>query len=347
MKIGIITFHWATNYGAILQAYCLQEYLQSQGHNVEIINYKPKQYDFSWLRILSHPRMWRYIIKYILDHKKEKMLAEFRCRYLKMTERYYTDNELLILATRYNVIFTGSDQILNPYFATRGENGNTTSAYYLGFVSEECKRIGYAVSFGCTTYPDEARTLVEPWIKNFDAISVRENTGMDILEELNFRGFKQVVPDPTILFGKQLYSKLGVEIPLEKDKYTCVYMLRKRVYIHGDVVYIDETHTPLSMKSWLSAISHAKRLITNSYHGMIMAILSHVPFVVLAESGNGAGMNDRFITLLSAIGLEDRVVTSIDEVNSKFMCDIDFNKVDKRLALYQQVGVEYIKKVTK
>lgn len=55
MKIGIMTFHWATNYGAVLQAYCLQEYLREQGHDVEIINYKPMQYDFSWKKYLGTP----------------------------------------------------------------------------------------------------------------------------------------------------------------------------------------------------------------------------------------------------------------------------------------------------
>ena len=65
MKIGIMTFHWATNYGAVLQAYCLQEYLREQGHDVEIINYKLSRYDMSLWNYFKHPSNWKRYKKYI------------------------------------------------------------------------------------------------------------------------------------------------------------------------------------------------------------------------------------------------------------------------------------------
>lgn len=54
MNIGILTFHWATNYGAVLQCYALQSYLTSIGHNVKVINYKPRQYDESLYKFLRY-----------------------------------------------------------------------------------------------------------------------------------------------------------------------------------------------------------------------------------------------------------------------------------------------------
>lgn len=345
MRIGILTFHWATNYGAVLQAYCLQEYLRSLGHDVEIVNYKPKQYDFTWIRFFRHPSLLLSIRKELLNRNKELMLVPFRTSKLSLTKRFYLCDELSELANVYDAVFTGSDQILNPYFATRGERGRASSAYFLGFAANECKKIGYAVSFGCTSYPDFARCVVQPWIKHLDAVSVRESTGLDILKELGFQGHQQVVPDPTILLGNQMFSKLGVEVYSKKKNYTCVYMLRRSEHHFGNVKYIDETHEPLTLEQWLYTISQAQRVITNSYHGMIVAILSHVPFAVLIESGKNAGMNDRFFTLLNALGLENRIVTTIAEVEPLFNREIDFCAVDNALKNYQKIGVDFINRV--
>ena len=87
MKIGIFTFHWATNYGAILQAYALQEYLKSQGNEVEIINYKPKKYDFSWINVVRHPSNLLRLRSVLLDRDKEQCLQQWRENNLCMTER--------------------------------------------------------------------------------------------------------------------------------------------------------------------------------------------------------------------------------------------------------------------
>ena len=39
MKVGILTFHRAHNYGAVLQCYALQETLKRMGHDVQVIDY--------------------------------------------------------------------------------------------------------------------------------------------------------------------------------------------------------------------------------------------------------------------------------------------------------------------
>lgn len=344
MKIGIITFHWATNYGAILQAFCLQEYLRGQGHEVEIINYKPKQYDFSFFRLLLNKRRLKNIKIEIRSNRKENLLVPFRKKFLNLTNRFRTCKELMSVGSHYDAVISGSDQILNPFFAQFGENGKPSFAYFLGFASDICKKIGYAISFGCTSYPMNARIVVKDWINNFDTISTREKTGLHVLDELEYKGLKQTVPDPTILLGKELFYRIGVEIPTTKSNYTCVYMLRSVIKVEGDVKFIDEQHTPLTMEQWLTTISHASCLITNSYHGMIMAILSHVPFVVLVENGKAAGMNDRFDTLLSHLGLASRIATTIDDAKMIVHNEIDFAKVDCAIVNYQQVGKDYLMK---
>lgn len=342
MKIGIITFHWATNYGAILQSYCLQEFLRSQGHEVEIINYKPKQYDFSWFRMLRHPSLWQSIPKILIERKKEKLLVPFRYKNLNITKRFYYGKEIEDCVSNYDVIISGSDQILNPGFTLYGEDMKPTSAYYLGFAPQKCKKIGYAVSFGCIDYPGKASVYASQWIQNFDCIGVRESTGLNILEQLSYTKTATIVPDPTVLYGKQLFKNLGINIPAQKKNYTCVYMLRHEISIKGNVKYIDEKNDPVTLEKWLHMISSAEGLITNSYHGMIMAILAHVPFVAFLETGSGSGMNDRFFTLLSQLGLEDRIVSSVEEANLRMKQVIDFQSVDMKIIEYSKKGVYFL-----
>lgn len=342
MKIGILTFHWATNYGAILQAYALQEYLKGLGHEVDIINYKPKQFDFSLINVLCHPRKVLHFGNYLRERRKELSLQQWRKNYLQMTCRYYRSDDMRDDATRYDLLISGSDQILNAYFTTQGENGKPSSAYYLAFVSNKVKRIGYAVSFGCTQYPDYAKTTAEGWINSFDAISVREMTGLSVLDDLQYGGRKSVVPDPTILLGCKLFDNIGVRVAKRKEDYTCVYMLRREIRLEGNIHYIDERHNPLSMGEWLEMITSAGRLVTNSYHGMIMALLAHVPFVALLEKGVEGGMNDRFATLLGQLDLTDRMITEVEDVERAMSYPIDFNQVDKALEKYKQVGVGFL-----
>ncbi len=346
MKIGIVTFHWATNYGAILQAYCLQEFLKEKGHDVEIINFKPRQYDFSWLRVLLNPVNWLSIRKILIQKKKERLLDVFRNQYLNLTRRYFLSSELACNANAYDVLISGSDQIFNPYFTTRGEENHPSSVYYLLFAPIKTKKFAYAASFGCIKYPHDAADLASQWINNFDAVYVREDTGLAILNQLGYDGTKGVVPDPTILYGQVFFENIGIVLNENKESYTCVYMLRREVIIDGDVRYIDEVHKPLSMQEWLTTISCSRSLITNSYHGMIIAILSHVPFVVVLEKGERSGMNDRFITLLKQLHLENRMVCTISDALNILQSGIDYTEVDENLIDFKKVGEQSLFEIT-
>ena len=338
-----MTFHWATNYGAILQAYCLQEFLREQGHEVEIINYKPRAYDATWFNFLKHPTNWFSIKKFPIRQKKELLLVPFRNKYLNQTKIYRSVEELEGAQLDYDMVISGSDQVLNPSFTLFGQNHKPSSAYFLTFIEKHIKKMGYAVSFGCTDYPEDAKKLAYQWIQNFDVIGCRENTGLNILNQLSFSKVQQVVPDPTILYGNRLFGDLGIEISEEKKDYTCVYMLRKEMKLNGNVLHIDEFNNPLTMEGWLSAITQAKILVTNSYHGMIMAILSRTPFVVVLEGASASGMNDRFFTLLRELKLEDRVINDISDVQSFEKHQIDWYRVERALMQFRKVGKDFFK----
>lgn len=340
MKIGIITFHWATNYGAILQAYALQEYLKNRGHEVEIINYKPRYFDFVW-KYIRRPWLIRRLKKDLVARKKELKLISFRKSKLITTkQRFYSIQDLTRANLSYNVVISGSDQVLNPSYTVGGEN-HPTPAYYLAFANNS-KRIGYAVSFGCTDYPAKALKYAQQWINEFDVVGVREDSGIKILEQMNYEHKSQVVPDPTILCGEKLFDKISILKP-EKEHYLCVYVLHSPVKVNSDnVIYIDDYNNPVSMEEWLGLIIHSCGLITNSYHGMIMAILNHIPFVAVKSKGNGAGMNDRFVTLLSRLDMEERLIDSLDDYQHILNKTISWEVVDVKLAEFRRKGEMFI-----
>lgn len=336
MKIGILTFHWATNYGAVLQCYALQEYLKDQGHIVEIINYKPLKYDFRF-KYLRRPWLIKNLHKDLIAKKKEKKLMLFRDKMLAQTKRYYSSNELYKINFNYDMVISGSDQVLNPSFTLHGED-HPTSVYYLEpFHKSKC--IGYAISFGCNEYPVDALSYSKQWIHNFDRIGIRENSGFSVLEQMGYKGYSKIVPDPTILLGTRLFRDIKMEYP-NKTNYLCVYMLRKHIDLdREDIIYVDDNNNPLSMEQWIGIIQKSKGLITNSYHGMIIAILNHVPFVALADANH---MNNRFETLLSKINMTDNMVSDISDYKSILDRHIDWSNVDNKLAEYRKEGEDLL-----
>lgn len=336
MKIGILTFHWATNYGAVLQCYALQEYLRDQGHDVEIINYKPWHFDF-WAKYFRRPWLLKDLRKDLIARKKESKLVLFRTQYLNMTKRYYSAAQMAKAQMNYDVVISGSDQVLNASYTIGGEN-SPTSAYYLE-AFPKALRIGYAVSFGCNNYPQEALSYAKKWINNFDKIGTRETTGLSVLAQMGYQGMKTLVPDPTILQDFKLFNEINIDYPSVKN-YLCVYILRKHLEIKdNNAIYIDDYNNPLSMEQWLGTIMGSKGLLTNSYHGMIMAILNHVPFVVLADSAN---MNDRFNTLLSKMSLTERIVTRAEDYELIMARPINWDTVEDRISEYREKGTEFL-----
>ena len=344
MKIGILTFHWATNYGAILQCYALQTYLELLGHEVYVINYKPKIYDIKIFNVLR-PRNLCHSFDYLRNYSKEHQLKHFRNSYLHLTKRIFSEEDFNSLGV-FDIVFSGSDQVLNPSFTLIGE-GKPCSAYYLNKIKSKYK-FGYAVSFGCKVYPKDAIIYAKQWINSFDSISVREETGLAILESLSFHGGKQLVPDPTLLLGASLFDKVPVTSFCEKFIY--VYLLHGKTLpsclqnVLQAKIVIAEEDGKFSMENWLGRIKCSNILITNSYHGMIMSILFHVPFVVILNEGALSGMNDRFYSLLDYLELSYRIVNEIDnkQIQNVIETDIDWKNVDAKLEEFSKIGKNYL-----
>lgn len=338
MKIGILTFHWATNYGAVLQCYALQSYLESKGHNVKVINYKPRLYDdnlYSFIRFCK----FMNIPEYLSERKKEAALMSFRKSNLHQTERIYSCNEIGKIADQYDIIISGSDQVVNPSFLQSGEGkGILTPAYFLGFPFNG-KRIGYALSFGCITYPDTLISVAKMYLNDFDIVTVRENTGIAIVESMG-RDDAIVVPDPTLLMKPQFYHTLADYCSmLNPGRYIYSFFIRditdrKQIInelFKSDIVLWNNEDGDYTIQGWLHKIKKSDFVITDSFHCVVMCLKFHKIFYVITEHEGNVGMNDRLYTLLDKLSLVHLIVhkDKINEINDSI--SIDWQMIDERI----------------
>lgn len=343
MKIGILTFHWATNYGAVLQSYALQEALVSLGHEAIIIDYKPLCYDdtlWSFIRF----RKFMSLSKYLCDRRKEACMSIFRNKYIKMTERFYTQKELNSLGIGLDAIITGSDQVLNESFLVSGEHGGST-AYFLDFGAKDMSRYAYAASFGTTEYSPQLVERVRPLIERFNAISSRERSGLSIFREMGAPN-PVLVPDPTLLHLSEFYVKL-LESERPLDRRIRAYFLRGRESIMSDTLNKLDAQliSDESIEQWLNAIRYSSHFITNSFHGVVFCLIFHTPFTVVLKTKENIGMNDRFYTLLEPLSLTDRIYSEAQFNDRSIECSFDWNSIDDKLGDLRKTGYDFLKQI--
>lgn len=337
MKIGILTFHWATNYGAILQCYALQNYLESKGHEVKVINYKPKRYDESLYKFVRY-RKFLNLYEYFNKRRKERALSVFRNAKLHLTERIYSFKEMPSVISQFDAIISGSDQVCNSSFLMSGEGkGIVSPTYFLGFPFDG-KRIGYALSFGCVTYPKNACRIAANYIKDFDIVTVREKTGVDIVKSMG-RDDAIVVPDPTLLMPPTFYHTLANSAKKHKSTHF-IYsffirhiMERKNAVnsiLKGNKIIWNNDDGDYTIEGWLNKIKHADFVVTDSFHCVVMCLKLHTPFVVVTEQKGNIGMNDRLYTLLDGTIIENRIVYkgNIDRIKELSEETIDWDNIE-------------------
>ena len=350
MKIGILTFHWATNYGAVLQTYALQTFLESKGHEVVIINYKPRNYDNNFWTYIRNRKFLKHSL-YKNELKKEAALSEFRRLHLHLTDRITKSANLSAVCKGFDCIISGSDQVLNPSFLLNGEGRNvSSSAYFLDFYFSGTK-IGYAVSFGCTEYPKEALPVATKAIKNFNKIGVRESSGTDIVKSMG-REDAVVMPDPTLLLAGKVYEELASESQLQTSiDYVYCFFIRniadrkKRLSSFGTSIHQlwNNEDASYGLNDWLKKIQNARFVIADSFHCVVMCLQLHIPFAVVTELEGNVGMNDRLYTVLGG-ALNNHIVykEQIQSIESMLNNKIDWRLVDEFILQQRDKALNFI-----
>ena len=355
MKIGLITYHFPLNYGAVLQAWALCQVLVSLGHDVKIINYQPeshiKRYNWSWKRLGVNGQNVRYL-------RLSKKFSEFRDTHLKTTKLYRTSDELKADPPNVEAFICGSDQIWNQ--ATFGEN----TPYFLDFAPRSAYRISYAPSFGKSQIDEHYKPKLTQLLDNITSISVREKSGCNIIKELCGRESTCVL-DPTLLLND--YSKIISQVPYS-GKYILVkgmqhtplfdkiisYTSNKTglpvVYLYSMSVkfwkYLNKTRVYPDPSRYLGYFKNAEYVITDSFHGTAFSLIFGRRFIPISLSTDPEkNTSVRMIDLLDSIGLRNRFVESYDEkhINSLIKSDIDWSSVASSFLALRQNSINFLK----
>ena len=356
MKIGILTFHCAHNYGAVLQCFALQETLKAMGHDVEVIDYRPAYLldcykIFDYRRILSkNPFM---LIKNVIN---EILLLNERLKLYSSFQNFITKKLCLSIPveesnipSEYDVYVIGSDQIWNPNI-TNGFDDIYFGQF--GFSKGERKYISYAASMEINNLKSEYKAYLKTKLLNFNALSVRESQLIEILQPLTSTKINLVI-DPTFLIKENKWMELVVK-PSIKEKYVLIYFTRtdenvvvlakkiadklkaKVIKISATLKYRFNKFEGSSPEMFISLIKNAECIITTSFHGTAFSLIFNKPFYYIKLHDD---KNSRVLSLLSLLSLEDRAIEPNENVNFK---NIDYDKINVILGGMRKESLKFL-----
>ncbi len=366
MRIGILTLPLHINYGGILQAYALQTVLERMGHEVCLIEKRQKPLHLPlWKAPLSYGKR---ILKNLSGHpvpifyeqkeNRERPIVrqntdKFINKYIK---RKIVDNYSDIKKTDFDAIVVGSDQIWRPkYFSVDIRHA------FLDFTEGwDIRRIAYAASFGTDEweYTQEQTRQCNDLLSRFDAVSVREDSGVVLCRE-HFGVDAKHVLDPTMLLSKDDYIQLFKASGTPESKGTLLsYILdespvktglvdkiakekglvpfRANSKVENKDAKLEERIQP-PVEQWLRGFYDAEFVITDSFHACVFSILFNKPFIAIGNSVRGMS---RFSSLLGMFGLEDRLITNISDYSEKD--SIEWNKVNSLLDEYRKSPLKFL-----
>ena len=366
MKIAIVTLPLHSNYGGILQAYALQTILERMGHKVTVIDRKRKlksDLNFS-------VKVKRFILKYFLFRRIQPLYETVKYRRDKITSRNtwkFVDKYIKtrsihsfyeIKQNDYDAFVVGSDQVWRYHYFVWGFRANISSAF-LDFTSDwNVKRVAYAASFGTKEweYPEIDTNICSVLINKFDAVSVRETDGLQLISR--YLGFEkgQLCLDPTLLLSPDDYlCLLGKEKKTHKnrlffnfldysdDKFKLVGIIseeKKLISFEIKNRNNDNDSFPCSpLEDWLSSILDSDFIVTDSFHTCVFSILFKKPFIVIGNRERGIS---RYQSLLQLLGLEDRLIfkSSEYEINKIYS---DVMNVSDKIDKLRETSIYFLK----
>lgn len=359
MKIGILTFHCAHNYGAVLQAYALQEKIKELGHEVEIIDYRPNYIEipykiFSFKRLITkYPiiLLKRIISEALTINKRilrHKSFSSFISNRLNLSEKVKKKK----IPGNYDLYILGSDQIWNPMITKGFDN------VFFGFfkTKQTANKITYAASMADTGYLYSHTEYIKKAFLNFNAISVRE----EILTK-HFKKFtnKEIVNvlDPTLVVEKKIWDKIQSK-PIFNHKYVLVYEVKADIktlkvaqkiakQINGEIIFLKafldlntnrnskDTASPEEFLGW---IKHANCVVTTSFHATAFSVVFEIPFYTIKLDD---ALNNRSTAFLKSIGLEERI---INDANHIVFSEIDYKNSIQKLNRLKENSLLFLKK---
>ncbi len=367
MKAGIITFGSAHNYGALLQAYASQKYLQNLGYDAYIINYRPEAIDkvYRLYKIKPTKSFVRRTVRTLKAHIKTKTkdkwkitkynnFEEYINHTLNVTNKCLTLKDLKKSNFKFDVLIAGSDQIWNTELT-----GGFDSSYFLNFGKNSAVRIAYAASLGADDIDRSYEALYRNYLKKFDYVSVREKSMVDIFQPLADKEI-EVTVDPTLLLDKSDFDSLKMKSRYENQKYIYAHFIgaEPKVTEFADWFSINmgvpvlhnrnqgrfenelDFHYLERPEQLISMVENAEMIISNSFHLTVLALIYHIPFITVPHKTRP----ERMRNLLQMVGLENRLIEDVRIMPDPSTLKIDWDDVDRRIKLERIGSVEFLNK---
>lgn len=357
MKIGILTFHRAINYGAVLQCYALCEVLKGMGHDVEVIDYRPPYIEkyrsllyrkvFKKLRFVAKLKYISLMpINYIHRRKSASVFDSFITKYLKISS---TVKDINHIPNDYSAIIFGSDQIWSPRICEEFD-----PVFWGQLKKDRTKFIVYSASLG-----EHNQLSTKDWkeigrmIKSFDFVSVREMTfQLNLRQQINYNAI--VTLDPTLLAPRKIFDDIAVKPKEDKyvllytvEKSEMAYLLAKRVAqerncklirlkaIAGirnkENLYLRDAVSPAE---FLGYFKYAEFIVTVSFHGTAFSLIFNKNFYTVHSQ-----KEDRAFNLLNSVGLSDRLVNPFE---LKYIEDVNHSDTDMHISKIRKDSIEFL-----
>lgn len=366
--IGVCIKYFHTNYGGMLQAYATVALLEELGIDYELIQYQKKLTVSE--KIKSVPRLlngvllndkYEAMVKKIgakmhpsFEEKNAERIGAFRefdhAHFTKLSPVFVGYEALCQGARRYSAVLTGSDQLWSPA-------GLPTNYYNLMFVPDDIRKISLASSFGVSQIPWYQRERTKEYLNRIPFISMRENRGAEIVEELTGRSVPVLI-DPVFSFDKDGWNNLIPEKPVEWDDYIFCYFLgenkehraaarrlaeetgRKIVtlrhldrYVSADEAFGDAAPYDVGPDRFLNILRNASAVCTDSFHGTVFSIIYEKQFIVFNRYSADArySKNSRIDSLCANLGLNDRRYAGVDDIRQKMESSIQYDRIREKL----------------
>lgn len=321
--------HRVLNYGSALQAFATQWVLKTLGYDSEIIDYEYKapveKFTFK-LRVVYALVYIRDLFRGFPKKRKKSRFEKFYSEYFTLTDKRYTADSIVVSPPEFDVYMSGSDQVWNPRFA-----GNDVN-FMLAFAPKDKLKLSFASSFATDIIDNEHRNLYAPYLSRFDAISVREQTGIAIVKDLTGKE-STVCCDPTLLLSQDIISKLSSQSAITVGyKYVLVYglyyMFNPYPYLYEivnyvsdklkcRVVYLEGRNADLFKRNakvvsdagpceFLWLFEHAEFVVTTSFHGTAFSLLYEKPFFSVVD--NSVTTDSRITSLCKLTGAERSII---------------------------------------
>lgn len=357
MKIGILTFHYAYNFGAVWQCYGLQQTLNRLGYNeVEILNVVPHKWHWFLMGIplkISFQNIGKGLQKFMHWRECKKQFDIFRSKYIKCSPPF-SMSEIGCFTQKYDVIIVGSDQVWAP-------SQRKDFLYFLNWnPTFRGKRIAYAPCCATDIIDEKYVTVLQKALDNFDYLSARNICTQKFVYNLINKKVP-LVPDPTILANyKSFIKKANNEKP-----YILNFVLGQDILggnskaiqflqtLHPECKVIsvvvpksnpiipilgDEVRYDVSPVEWLNLIAHAKLVYTDSFHCTIFSMKFHTPFVAYYSDPI---KKSRFEDLCLRFGVTEHIVRSLDELKKAAL--LPYAEVDNIFVEQQKIGEQYLR----